>query len=93
MSGFKGTKGKWMVVDTDVVIAEDEATISFVAGCIDDSHDASLIAAAPELLEALIDMVAIVKKNTYPTPDKPSSNWGRMEVAEQVIAKALGEKA
>ena len=57
-----------------------------------NQRDMAVIAAAPELLEALIDMVSIVKKNTYPTPDKPSSNWGRMEAAEQVIAKALGVK-
>lgn len=52
--------------------------------------NANLIAAAPELLEALQEMVAIVKKNTYPQPDKPSSTWGRMEAAEAVIDKALG---
>jgi hypothetical protein len=50
-----------------------------------------LIAAAPELLEALQEMVAIVKKHTYPQPDKPSSTWGRMEAAEAVIARALGQ--
>ncbi|MDH2121930.1 hypothetical protein N5J75_01730 [Pantoea brenneri] len=44
-----------------------------------------------ELLEALQEMVVIVKKHTYPQPDKPSSTWGRMEAAEAVIAKALGQ--
>lgn len=53
--------------------------------------DYQLIAAAPELLEALQSMVAIVKKHTYPQPDKPSSTWGRMEAAEAAIAKALGQ--
>ncbi len=52
---------------------------------------AALICAAPELLEALQEMVAIVKKHTYPQPDKPSSTWGRMEAAEAAIAKALGQ--
>jgi hypothetical protein len=62
--------------------------------CVNVSQrDMPVIAAAPELLEALQEMVAIVKKNTYPTPDKPSSTWGRMEAAEEVIAKALGEKS
>lgn len=56
----------------------------------ESKSNAKLIAAAPELLEALQEMVAIVKKNTYPQPDKPSSTWGRMEAAEAVIAKALG---
>lgn len=50
-----------------------------------------LLAAAPELLDALQEMVAIVKKHTYPQPDKPSSTWDRMEAAESLIAKALGQ--
>lgn len=50
-----------------------------------------LLAAAPELLDALQEMVAIVKKHTYPQPDKPSSTWGRMEAAEAAISKALGQ--
>ena len=57
----------------------------------EDFANGPLIAAAPELLEALQEMVAIVKKNTYPQPEKPSSTWGRMEAAESVIAKALGQ--
>jgi len=44
-----------------------------------------------EILEALQEMVAIVKKHTYPQPDKPSSTYGRMEAAEAVIARALGQ--
>lgn len=54
-------------------------------------EDMHLIAAAPELLEALQEMVDIVKKHSYPTPDKPSSNYSRAEAAEAVIAKALGK--
>lgn len=54
-------------------------------------HDANLIAAAPALLEALQEMVEIVKKNSYPQPDKPSSNYARAEAAQAVIAKALGK--
>ena len=50
-----------------------------------------LIAAAPEMFEALREMVAIVKKNSYPCPDKPNSNYARAEAAEAVIAKALGK--
>ncbi|MDI3361189.1 hypothetical protein QQF21_17620 [Lelliottia sp. V89_10] len=51
----------------------------------------NLIAAAPELLDALQEMVGIVKKNSYPCPDKPNSNYARAEAAEAVIAKALGK--
>lgn len=54
-------------------------------------RDFTLIASAPELLEALQEMTAIVKKNSYPQPDKPNSNYARAEYAESVIAKALGK--
>jgi len=53
--------------------------------------NAHLIAAAPVLLAALQEMVSIVKKNSYPCPDKPDSNYARAEAAEAVIAKALGK--
>lgn len=53
--------------------------------------NAHLIATAPELLKELQEMVAIVKKNSYPCPDKPNSNYARAEAAEAVIAKALGK--
>ena len=57
----------------------------------EDKANMNLIAAAPELLEALQEMTAIVKKNSYPQPDKPNSNYARAEYAESVIAKALGK--
>ncbi|USR61592.1 hypothetical protein NFJ01_04175 [Lelliottia amnigena] len=58
---------------------------------LEQKYNAKLMASAPELLESLHEMVAIVKKNSYPCPDKPNSNYARAEAAEVVIAKALGK--
>lgn len=100
MSDFKGTPGPWKVNKigshwNNQSLEHIEVTFGMDGQCVCDTvyemADANLIAAAPELLEALQEMVAIVKKNTYPQPDKPSSTWGRMEAAEAVIARALGQ--
>ncbi|MCS3423390.1 hypothetical protein M2403_001991 [Rahnella sp. BIGb0603] len=104
MNKFMGTPypWKWFTsnshnrLSSEVTGKDGDVIYAFKASdgmvCVNVSQwDMPVIAAAPELLEALMDMVEIVKKNTYPTPDKPSSNWGRMEVAEQIIAKALGQ--
>lgn len=88
MSEFKGTPGPWFW-ESDVL-----CNVDFIVGGKHhqfNHRNRDLIAAAPELLEALQEMVAIVKKHTYPQPDKPSSTWARMEAAEAVIARALGQ--
>lgn len=95
MGEFKGTQGPWRYdSETGCVISDvekDEVGQDFILGVFAKQYDGLLIASAPELLEALQEMVAIVKKHTYPQPDKPSSTWGRMEAAEAVIAKAIGQ--
>ncbi|EPO6584328.1 hypothetical protein [Enterobacter hormaechei] len=97
MKEFKGTPGPWAVDWSDfVVVSKDgEGVADFDYGRFDDDEDclnAILIAAAPDLLAALQEMTAIVKKNSYPQPDKPSSNYARAEWAESIISKALGEE-
>lgn len=94
----KFTQGPWVAkggeVCTEDYEAEGQIMHDHICCCEvvnGESPNANLIAAAPELLEALQEMVAIVKKHTYPQPDKPSSTWGRMEAAEAAIAKALGQ--
>lgn len=103
MEEFKGTPGLWEVagpccgaVGTEFDSAWYKAIChrpERTGGKLTDEYNANmhLIAAAPELLEALQEMVAIVKKHSYPTPDKPTSNYSRAEAAEAVIAKALGK--
>lgn len=91
MEKFKGTPGPWI---WDAEGLGSKSLIVFGVGYpieMTSQENKNLIAAAPELLEALQEMVAIVKKHSYPTPDKPSSNYSRAEVAEAVIAKALGK--
>lgn len=93
MSQFKGTPGPWFNKKTDVW--DNDGYIAEVMNISDPIEvqiaNAQLIAAAPELLEALQDMVTLVKKRAYPQPDKPSSDWGRAEAAQEIINKALGE--
>lgn len=81
MNEFKGTPGPWRLrnrltsIDVDIPAEGPYDTITD----IQDIHDAHLIAAAPDLLEALLDLEAraCVYVNT--------------SEAKAVIAKALGE--
>lgn len=102
MKEFKGSKGPWSShsdeesMATSVVMNELGdilcAVGTYMTSTEEDYANARLIAAAPDLLDALQEMTAIVKKNSYPQPDKPSSNYARAEWAESVISKALGEE-
>lgn len=89
MKEFKGTKGVWSVAG-DIVIAEEETTISFVAGSIDDEHDASLIAAAPNLLLCLQQIVSSAYRIGLVSDDDSGLSL-EVSKAEFYIAKALGE--
>lgn len=81
MKGFKGTPGPWRLrnrltsIDVDIPAEGPYDTITD----IQDIHDARLIAAAPELLEALMDLEA--RACVYVNTSK----------AKDAIAKALGE--
>lgn len=59
---FKGTKGSWKREDTaDYAMIKSDGNDVPVA-LVANSDDANLIAAAPELLQALQDLVAQFKK-------------------------------
>lgn len=93
MSEFKGTKGKWEVLETLVYgkktmsianIDRMNKTDNLVCNIsplhcktIEDEANAQLIAAAPELLEVLIEIVRISDRNNIA--------WNR---AKEVIKKA-----
>jgi len=94
MSEFKGTPGPWFVdgfgdVNDTLEITENTTCIAACRGVIDierDRHNANLIAAAPELLEAL-------KKCTKALDEISWQSWCGpiIDEAELAIDKALGE--
>ncbi|QQU64007.1 hypothetical protein [Serratia ureilytica] len=109
MSGFKGTPGPWVVDlygvearwNIDATNGDSVAITNQLARDNDRAiRDAntSLIAAAPELLEALMSMVSRIEYYaTLADADKPNiEDWAYtynstdMDVARQAIKKALG---
>ncbi len=85
MSDFKGVKGPWVSEGYDIYSGDMDAHICIVSSFIDEeTEDAhvNLIAAAPELLEALQVMVAA----------RPATcNTVEISLARAAIAKALGQ--
>lgn len=89
MSGRKHTPGPWRVI---VRRNQTGTTHCFVVGgpsntqIRPDGDDATLIAAAPELLDALESVVDAVAKFVNGHED-----WAEIEAARRAIAKAKGE--
>lgn len=91
MSGFKGTPGPWRAVDKrpysdGFSIFSGNQYVAFVGdsdGVTDYLSNANLIAAAPELLEALQDVVDYHFGKTATAPAYLK--------AKAAIAKALGQ--
>lgn len=85
MNNFKGTPGRW-IKRGDGIVAPGDIEVAVVVNFQDDEvmdADANLIAAAPELLEAL-EMLVV-----FTTPTKRNS--AALRKAYSAIAKALGE--
>lgn len=97
MSGFKGTPGPWSVIDGHYPSMKEVSGPSFkinivmsatdldFKGYLKRSADAHLIAAAPELLEAL---ETLVEKVEYSAKIHPA-----LDKAYDAIAKALGTES
>lgn len=107
---FKGTKGEWeIMMDDDEIKVIQSSSLengsgwrSYVAICeeVQCIEDANLIAAAPDLLEALQQMVerieyyASLKETGQPNIEDwaYTYNSGDMDEARAAISKALGEE-
>lgn len=105
MSEFKGTPGRWVASKSDrrigPVIRDDDqsygmilpvAWVEFDGKPGHHQANANLIAAAPELLEALQDMLSGWKYIRQTHGDLYGVGWDRAEQkATEAIAKALGQ--
>ena len=100
MSAFKGTPGPWVVTpcplgrETGWMVGASDGYPDGVAVC--NKRDAHLIAAAPELLEAL---KALFDRANHHTCTEiggwftgNDENFETLRKAEQAIAKATGER-
>ena len=107
MNEFKGTPGPWKIIsgklgdDGSEIEAENSAFWAFVSFDTPEAEripNASLIAAAPELLKALADLLESYESVMHSEFDYPGDLWsaeGRGDVeaiaAHTAIAKALGK--
>jgi hypothetical protein len=103
MKEFEGSKGPWSAHDDEEsmatsVVMNDFGDILCVVGTYitsteEDYANANLIAAAPDLLEALQDMLSGWKYIREQHGDLYGVGWDRaQDKAQQAISKALGEE-
>ena len=100
MQEFKGTPGSWYVVDDHpshaclYIKSESHGDVFTTVYLITDKsqYDAQLISAAPELLEALKDMLSGWEYIRANHGDLYGVGWDRAQIkALAAIAKALGK--
>jgi hypothetical protein len=77
------TPTKWNLLDTFEISRIDKS--EWIAQVLDDEANARLIAAAPELLEVLVEILPFAEEII-------NSNHPTWKKAKSAIAKATGEK-
>lgn len=93
MSEFKGTPGPWFVEDGEYVMDQDRNCVgafsSFPSGSDKDRANATLCAAAPDLLESLQWAINKIGRHTQRT--KTNVDYcDAVDRAHAAINKALG---
>lgn len=101
MKEFKGTPGEWNYSHArGEVVSKPEGLIAELVVNGREDNNGSLIAAAPDLLEALQKMVERIEyyANLKETGQQNIEDWaytynsGDMDEARAAISKALGEE-
>ncbi|MCE1464255.1 hypothetical protein [Enterobacter roggenkampii] len=98
MKRFEGSPAPWRINGVDyhdygLIDAEGGEIMLLKAECEQDDHNATLIAAAPDLLEALQDMLSGWKYIREQHGDLYGVGWDRaQDKAQSAISKALGEE-
>lgn len=95
MKEFKGTPGSWKIDDVEFVVcgAKCICAVGGIPFSAEDKANISLIAAAPDLLEALQDMLSGWKYIREQHGDLYGIGWDRaQDKATAAISKALGEE-
>lgn len=89
MEKFKGSQGKWKISWGNAINgiqADEEGQIAVLHGKNREANS-KLIAAAPDLLEALQELMCIVDIHSKGT--KNNFAWAEYEMAEEAVNKAL----
>ena len=89
MAGFKGTKGKWEAKNlfNNWIITDNKDNVLNIR---DNEANAKLMAAAPELLEALEEIIEMNRQTAldqYGDAEKAES-WSCVTIARKAIKKA-----